>query len=243
MINFNGDSDYLPQSPRYAPPEDEKDKALLPIEILDDVSAIVFETPFPFPFGGFGLNLTMNNEPIIFQTPWLKIPFGLNEHKIKNDMKYSISVALPTEDVCDPDVAIFINFIKMLDELVITKGLEEKATWFPEFTDEEIRSFYQASYREPRDPTKGYPPTFKMKLPNRRNACQFQTRFFIKGQSVHLDVSNIHDFIARGAKVRAVTAVLPLWVVGNCWGLSFKPLQMEIRPDKTRTIPTQSLFR
>lgn len=209
--------------------------------LLNTLDRTTVGDPYQFQFGGFGCTLKCDSQPIMIETPWCKIPFGVSVHKLGNGVtKYSVTMNIELQDKISQ---VFEKYLGGLDRFLCGIALSRKEEWFGNVPENVITHNFNKSLRTPKPKDIGrYPNTIKLKLPQRDGI--FEVMLFKEGDKTPQTLT-IHDVVKNLPKfreIRCIITVLPVWVVGNNWGVSFKPIQMEIRDNGFHPMPQTNMF-
>jgi hypothetical protein len=201
-----------------------------------DINSVSFTKPRKNNMGGQNIlinyNQGTNNTPLIFQTPRLRAPFGLDRQD--NDgvgpVKYNINVSLAHGENPGPNVQAFTDNIGCLDNFVKTKGTELSESWFgKQKSAEVVNELFKPCERKSKDDK--WASTLRLKLPIRDGKPTFAAYGQDKNE---LDVMTQDgeispDFIQRGCEVVAIIQCTGVWFIGKTqFGIGWKVLQVKI---------------
>ena len=202
-----------------------------------DINNVSFTQPRKNNMGG--QNILINYKvgdgragPLIFQTPRLRAPFGLDRQD--NDgagpIKYNVNVSLAFGDNPNPQVQAFTDNIRCVDNFVKEQGVELSESWFGKTkTAEVVDELYRSCEKHPKDPK--WATTLKLKLPLRDGKPTFDAYDDTKKQVNLMDEAgelNL-DCIQRGCEIVALIQCTGVWFMGKTqFGIGWKVLQMKI---------------
>ena len=193
-----------------------------PGELIEHMEDIEAGEIIPYSIGGFGVALSLYGQPLVLQTPWCHAPFGVDIHHTDNNgKKYSVTVNLNDQNGEHNEFAIMLQ---KLDKTILGMAVQMKDSLFAR----EIKQLEQEFQRGYRTPTSDvFPHTFKMKVPVRYN--RIDCSVFFRGQSKPIRINNdLERYLIKGAKVRGIVQLSPVWFMKDRWGVSYKALQLEI---------------
>jgi len=180
--------------------------------------------------GGKVIYVSYGGKPLIFQTPEMSVPFGMN--KWEND-KYTLDLSFKGKETRDNLQAFFDGLVE-LDKTLVKAGLDNSQTWFKKkYTSlDVVEALYTPTVKYAKDKATGditdkYPPTFKLNLPFRDGA--FGCEVYDKSKNL-VDLQTMET---KGARVSAIIRCTGIWIAGGKYGCSFKVLQMRVVPPTT----------
>lgn len=202
-----------------------------------------------------GVDMTINNKPIILQIPNAKVPFGLNQYTDDktSETKYSLEISLGGSD----DIEEFKAVLEELNDLNVKTIAENSKEWLGnKMKADTIRE--AGNYTSLVRPDKAdNPPRFKTKLPvylNRDKDRKLVTDcgngrgdfvVFNKGSKDPLDIvkrdSNGYyntDFswANNGMEVTLIVQCEGLWVINKNVYCTWKVLQIKINKKSSKMI-------
>jgi len=202
------------------------DNIILPSEF--NPKKITFDAPRNLGTnGGKIIYVSYGGKPLIFQTPEMIVPFGMN--KWDGD-KYTLDLSFKGKESRD-NLQTFFDGLVELDKTLIKAGLDNCQTWFKKkYTSlDVVEALYTPSIKHAKDKMTGeitdkYPPTFKLNLPYRDGA--FNCEVYDKSKNL-VDLNSIET---KGSKVSAIIKCMGIWIAGGKYGCSFRVMQMRVTP-------------
>lgn len=173
---------------------------------------------------------------LVFQTPSLPAPFGLNVFDKTNPPKYSVDLAMRGYQE-NPKVKQFFTALTALDAHMIDLGVKNSKAWFgKEHKREIIEAFYAPSVKFGKDKEGNpspYPPNINVKLKKRGD--DFECKFFDEKsrgdpRAPPLTGIPLEELLVKRCEVTALIQCTGVWFAGGKFGLSWKGIQ--IRLDK-----------
>lgn len=177
-----------------------------------------------------------DSRSLVFQTPSLPSPFGLNVFDKAGPPKYSVDLALRGYQE-NPKVKQFFQALSALDTHMIDLGVKNSKLWFGKDLKREIvEAFYSPTvkYGKERDGQPSpYPPNINVKLKKRGD--DFECKFFddkSRGDPRAPPLTGIplEELLVKRCEVTALIQCTGVWFAGGKFGLSWKGIQ--IRLDK-----------
>lgn len=171
---------------------------------------------------------------LVFQTPSLPSPFGLNVFDKAGPPKYSVDLAMRGYQE-NPKVKAFFNALSALDASMIDLGVKNSRQWFgKEMKREIIEAFYTPSVKFGRDKEgnpSSYPPTINVKLKKRGD--DFECKFFDQKsredpRAPPLTGIPLEELLVKRCEVTALIQCTGVWFAGGKFGLSWKGIQMRL---------------
>ena len=208
---------------------------LLPTEFqIDNVS---FTDPRKNNMGGQNvlINYAGNDKssPLVFQTPRLRCPFGLDtrESDQGGPPKYNVNVSLAHGDKPHPGLLNFTENIRCIDQFIKDKGVENAEQWFGKAKSMEvIEELFRPCEKHAKEKEK-WPSTLKLKLPYKDGKPSFDVYNEKKEQInlVNADGELDLECIQRGCEVVAIIQCTGIWFIGKTqFGIGWKVLQMKL---------------
>jgi hypothetical protein len=171
---------------------------------------------------------------LVFQTPSLPSPFGLNVFDKAGPPKYSVDLAMRGYQE-NPKVKSFFNALSALDATMIDLGVKNSRQWFgKEMKREIIEAFYSPSVKFGRDKEgnpSSYPPNINVKLKKRGD--DFECKFFDQKsredpRAPPLTGIPLEELLVKRCEVTALIQCTGVWFAGGKFGLSWKGIQMRL---------------
>ena len=196
-----------------------------------DPTVLRFSDPYKNKKGGQCVNVYQESENgvkkrILIQTPPLTVPFDVSPNKDGNDViqSYTVNLSFRGAD-SDARTGTFLQRMRQLDEVLVKAGVARSKEWFGKACKEDvIMEFHSKIVKDPKDATKQYPPTMKVKVPLREpgGACAVP----IYGLSPPKD--HLED-IKKGSVVRMILELTPVWFINkNMFGVSWRAVQIKV---------------
>ena len=171
---------------------------------------------------------------LMLQTPWLKTWDGIcaqpEEYRTPGaPLKYSINFTLAGRN--DGEVAAFKEFLRALDDKIITDVAQNCQTWLKKKLSKEVcDAFYTKQLRLAKDKETGeftdkYPASFKSKVPcyDGQWKCQL---FNDKQEEMTGDLST---HLTGKCEVRAILKCGGIWFVNDKFGVTWNAHCLEYR--------------
>lgn len=198
-----------------------------------DLSKIQYTAPKKLDNGGKIVSVFYDKSPLILQTPYMPVPYGMNDWQGDNGVqKFSVNLSF-TGAAENPAMQTILDVMKGLDDKLVADACQNSFAWLGKksMSDEVARELYTPVVKLAKDKDTGeftdkYPPTMKVTLPFRdgKFACEAYN-----GQREQLDIKTN---LVKRSKVSAILQCTGVWVAGGRYGTSWKALQMKIdRPE------------
>jgi hypothetical protein len=177
---------------------------------------VKFAEPVPMARGGYTVSLTApDGAKIVFQTPRMKVPFGLSRF---DDDKHSLCVSL--EDTA------FAGFLDHLDQHVLDTVTANYPQWFNKtYSRPVLKEYFSSNIRK--DPLGKYGGTWRLPIPVYSGKCQ--TAFFDAAK-----VETTMEAAVKGSSVVCLVELTGLWFVNKRFGIKWKPIQVMVHPPDDR---------
>ncbi len=169
-------------------------------------------------------------QPLIFQGPKLRLPFGCEGKNTPSGIKYYCPMSFPTVkkengsytvDSQHKDALGFMNFLKDIDETNKHVAALQCKSWFKkEISPAVLEEFYYANLSTPKEEEK-YSPSFQSKL--KHNGTEFLTEFWNQKRE-----RITYDNIVKGLTVIPLIETRGLWFAGKSFGMSFQVVQLMV---------------
>jgi len=203
-----------------------------------DINNVSFAAPRKNNMGGQNVLVNyLNTEtgrkgPLVFQTPRLRAPFGLDRQD--NDgagpIKYNVNVSLAHGETPQPAVKAFTDNVACLDTFIYDSGISSSELWFGKTKSAEVVSeLFKSCIKKSKE--NKWPSTLKLKLPLRDNKPTFdiydegKKKLTLLNDQLELDL----ECIQRGCEVVAIVQCTGVWFMGKTqFGIGWKVLQMKI---------------
>lgn len=187
-----------------------------------DMNEITFGAPKSLDNGGKIVGLYHKKKNLIFQTPAMIAPYGMNVWTSDNGVsKYSVDLSINNDE--------FLNMLKQLEEKIINGGLANSTAWFKKKynTWDVVEALYTRVIKYSKDAETGeinnkYPPVVKLQLPYRNGKFECEA-FANKDQTVNIETS-----LTKRSSITAIVQCGNVWLAGGKFGCTLKVLQMKI---------------
>lgn len=180
--------------------------------------------------GAKSVYLSLNEKPIIMQTPEMFAPWGIRDYE--GNKNFAIDLSFKGYENRDT-LHSFFDKLSAFDQKIIKDGVKNSALWLKRQTDSEdvIASLYTNMVRYSKDksgkPNMQYAPTLKVKVPF------MDGKFICEVYDKDKKLSDISELETKGARITAIIQCLGIWIAGKTFGVSWKVLQMIVIPSKT----------
>jgi hypothetical protein len=173
---------------------------------------------------------------LLFQTPSLSSPFGMNVFDKAGPPKYSIDLALSGYQE-NPKVKAFYKALSDLDEYMVDQGVKNSKLWFKsDMKREVVSAFYTPCVKFGRDKEGNqtpYPPNFKIQLRRTRDGNEFECQFYDHKSkndpnAKALKGVPIEEMLVKKVEVTALVQCTGVWFAGGKFGVSWKAVQMRL---------------
>ena len=197
-------------------------------------------------YGGKTCKVKYDGEDFMFQTPRMRLPYGLGKYEEKDGdgnvikTKYSLDFSFSGYEEDDegvankPKVRDLFNMMESLDELLIEKSIENSAAWFgaDDLNESAAKVLTREVVRYPRDKktkkiTDRYPPTFKTKV------GFYEGRFTVNAFNAKKEPIPSDEFPSncpKGTEAVSIVKLLNLTFAGGKCGYSFRVYQIKLYP-------------
>jgi hypothetical protein len=199
-------------------------------------------TPRPIP-GTVGaktayVNYDGDKEKLMFQTPSLPSPFGLNVFDNKTGpLKHSIDLAMVGYDEEGTKANEFYKAVAEIDEYMIDTATRNSKLWFKkECSREVVENNYTRSAKFGRDKEgnrSSYPPNIKLNLRRKKDSEDFETDIFDAKSRTDPNAMPIRgvplkDLLLRRSEFTCLIECTSVWFAGDKFGLSWRAVHMRI---------------
>lgn len=169
------------------------------------------------------------------ELPWMYCPFGASTYGVKDGERWSI--ALSFNDLDNPDIKAFYNFLGSFDRYLRDCGKNNQKSWFKKGTTKaDIDNKYSALLRnsgQTDSEKKGYPDLVRVKLFQDTDG-NFESQFWdCDGELVAANPDNIKKIISAGSKIKCIVRVMPVWFMHHSWGVSLRMEQVIVDSQKS----------
>lgn len=160
--------------------------------------------------------------PIILQTPFMKMPYGMNNYKQDNGKsKYSLQLSFGNNE--SDKMNEFKSLLEKIDEKVINDGVKNSTKWLKRKikSADAAQALFTGSIKvstENGEPTDKYPPTFKVNVQVYNDQAKFNS------YNTNKEVINSNDLLAnenplKGQNARAIVKLGGIWLAGGKFGI------------------------
>ena len=207
----------------------------LPKNLTSD--AVNFSEVKKNDYGGKSVYVTYEGSPLIVQTPFMPMPFGLSafEDKDRDFTKYSVDFSFRNMDD-NKAVENFYKFLETMDHKLINAGVKNSLKWFGKnYKSEDIvEALYSNQIRHSIDKETGevnhkYAPTFKLRVPHRDG--RFNVEVYDMDKTRTYD--DVRSLVTKGGTARAIMSCSGVWFAGGKFGVSWRLLHLQVQPSNT----------
>jgi hypothetical protein len=177
-----------------------------------------------------------------FQLPRMKAPFGISGWSVSSNGENS---SIPNEMSNDAAELAFsenhqaiIHILEKLEEFMVQTAFENSKEFFnKKKTLEVCKMFFTSAIKHTLDDngekSNKYPPRFRCKLnKNADNAYTVQV-YNSKKEKVDMDIYNYNSVLPKMSECVTIIECSGLWIVGEKFGISFRPAQMKVYKNET----------
>ena len=214
---------------------------------------LVFSDVKENQMGGNGVYISYDNPKmsqthrIYVQTPKMFVPFGASKYSPKDKKqredetpRYSLNLSFGREN--NSKITNFKEKMISLDKYVAEQLLKNNS-WIKalgmtgkKLTMDSIDLIRSSIIRYANDPSKDYPPTINVKVPNRYDTNEFVTEFYDKNKvRLEVDRDNIESIVPPKSEVKCLLQISNIWFIGGKFGVSVKALQVAVYPSESIT--------
>jgi hypothetical protein len=178
-----------------------------------NVESFEFTKPKTNQSGGQSVFVNINGNKVRFQTPVLRMPFGVNDTNNRKSIDFSIS---------DQN---FEEFVKSVDNAIVQSAVNNSAVWFKrQLTEGVVSELYKKSMK----PSEKYPPLMRMKLPTVDN--EFTGEIYDSNKN-ELSMKSLQ----KGSRVQLIAEIAGIYFVAKEFGISWKIVQIKVMPQNRLT--------
>ena len=223
------------------------------IKISDlDVSKISFSDPVANSYGGHSINVRYGGQPLLVQTPKMKLPFGMGtyqDEKNPSNVKYSFDFSFAGYELgsdgkpMSPAIRAMHDKLIELDAVLVKGAIANTQAWFPKMEVDDDHQFLvktlkrnlRPSVKVSKQATK-YPPTMKTNIKEYVDKKDGQTKYF-GAKFFDADKNAINNIIEYNVpKYSEAIAILRPKVTfngGDKYGFSWDISQARVFPAQT----------
>jgi hypothetical protein len=166
-----------------------------------------FGEPSSMSRGGHMINIFDDNgKKLAFQTPRLRVPFGMSDY----DGKLSMTLSLA-------DQPEFESFLRQCDAYVLERVAERSPTWFGAAAPTSAN--FNSNVRE--GAHERFAATWRLPIPSYAGSCSVDVF------DTDREIASIHD-VTKGCDIVALVEMSSLWFVDQRFGIKWKPLQIMV---------------
>ena len=190
-------------------------------------------------YGRKTVGVKYNGKTLVVQTPKMYLPYGLSEYHVKDsngnntgDVKYSLDLSFKGwNDEGSSPTKTFYEKMSEMDNLIVSKGLENRVSWFKSksHTKEVIEALYSSSVRMSKDRETGevstkWPPTMKAKVYN------YDGNFKCDAYNAKREQVDFETNVTKGCYVQALVSCNSVWFAGGKFGVTWSMRQLIVHP-------------
>uniref|UniRef100_A0A6C0B3I5 Uncharacterized protein n=1 Tax=viral metagenome TaxID=1070528 RepID=A0A6C0B3I5_9ZZZZ len=209
-----------------------------------DVSKFTFSDTQVNQYGGKSCKVKYDGEDFMFQTPRMRLPYGLGRYEEKDGdgnvikTKYSLDYSFSGYELNDdgdagkPKVRSLFNMMEGLDKLLIKKTVENSYSWLgaDDLNESAAKVLTREIIKWPRDKktkkiTDKYAPTFKAKM------GFYDNRFTVNAFDAAKEPISSDDLPSKcpkGTEAVSIIKLLGLTFAGGKCGYSFRVYQIKL---------------
>jgi hypothetical protein len=94
------------------------------------LNQLKFSEPTRMAYGGFKVDITFAGEPLVFQTPVMRSPFGLTVYNNKRGVSKVLELEFYHKRAVN-DIHKFFDICRALDYAILNECIKNRATWMP----------------------------------------------------------------------------------------------------------------
>ena len=191
--------------------------------------------------GGKTIFLLYDGKPLMIQTPEMAAPFGISMFPGERGApdRYHIDLSFNNMET-KPTVKAFFDFLKTLNERVVTDAMENSSLWLKKrYPTREVVDalctplIHFSRDRDTNEINNTFPPRFKVSLPCRDDGnFTFPTFDGKRAADGSYNQINLRDIVnsdsrGKGARVSAIIQC-SLWVAAGKFGVTWKAQQLRV---------------
>lgn len=181
--------------------------------------------------------LNYGDRPLVFQTPSLQSPFGVNINDQDGGMpKYSLNLALRGYQEAGK-VKAFYDALQTLDKFMLDQAVKNSKLWFKSDMSREVLSaLYSPCAKFGKDKEGNqtpYPPNIKVNFRRDRDSGKFECDFYDQKSRGDPNAKPLRDIpieemMPRRVEVTMLIQCTGVWFAGGKFGLAWKALQTRL---------------
>ncbi len=194
-----------------------------------DISRISFSKPNVLKSGAKQAYVNYDGGKLLLQTPAkVALPFGVSafEDKTKPQVPpvYSLDLSFRGAEHDGP-LKTFYESMEALDKLMIDAAFTNSVAWFGKEKKRDVieEELYSPIIKRAKDDK--YPPTMKLKLPQRDGA--FDAKFYDESRN-QFNNFDIKEILPRNSTVTCIIQCAGVWFAAGKFGLSWRAVQVMI---------------
>lgn len=185
-------------------------------------------------YGGGSAYVSLDGRPLILQTPYMPLPFGVGMYEPTDggQTKYSLDLSFREEEN-NPAVKHLLDLLSKFDDKLLNDGLKNSLAWFKtkHSSKEVIKALFapQVRYsidRETGEVNEQYKPTFKVKVPYSNDRCNVEV---FDEETNRMEFTHLDEVVAKGSSVRALLSCSGVWFAGGKFGVSWRVLHLQTK--------------
>lgn len=194
-----------------------------------DINRITFSKPNVLKSGAKQAYVNYDGGKLLLQTPAkVALPFGVSafEDKTKPQVPPVFSLDLSFRGAeHDGPLKTFYESMEALDKVMIDAAFTNSVAWFGKEKKRDVieEELYSPIIKRAKDDK--YPPTMKLKLPQRDGA--FDAKFYDEGRNQFNDF-DIKDILPRNSTVTCIIQCAGVWFAAGKFGLTWRAVQVMI---------------
>lgn len=189
--------------------------------------------------GGKAIYVNYDEKVLFLQTPKMSCPFGLSAFDAGDYTKYSLDLSFNGMDGEGKNCEAMKDFYDKMDAFdskLVQDAVKNSQPWFKKKKTslEVCKALYNPQIRLSKDKETGepngqYPPTFKVKMPNRDG--RFTSDVFDLDRKKVAN-EDLESYLVKGSQVQALIQCVGIWVVDGKFGCNWKVQQLRVWPPK-----------
>ena len=174
-------------------------------------------------------------KPIVYQTPEMWGPFGMNSYTNEDTGITKYSLDLSFRDMENREsLKQLMQMVKDIDEKIIDTAFENSQSWFRKkySSKEVVQALYTSPLKYPKDKETGeiitkYPPTLKVNMPFRDG------EFKLEAYDKNANSIDLNSITTKGAKFTCILQFGGVWLAGGKFGCTYRVVQIQVSPPST----------
>ncbi|RPJ73537.1 MAG: hypothetical protein EHM20_12075 [Alphaproteobacteria bacterium] len=179
------------------------------------------------------------------QMPRMKAPFGISGWDTNKKDRKDTSPTKVSNDTLElsfnDETTDLIDKFEKLDELAIETGvLNSKEFFKKKFDKDSLKLFYKSSVKHYEDEEgerdNKYPPRFKTKLVKTQDGTYTVEVYNSVKERIMMNIENCAETLPKGAECISIVECTGIWIIGEKFGLSWRPIQMKVYRSNNKLI-------